>query len=160
MTTYAVSKNIPSFRHDPRHTASCLVIHNPRSLVSQKIHDTILPPLATSFCAPTLHLSLLRTTSAGALPGLLDNSLVAVSVVPLLAVGQEPVDDDATDGEDEDKDRPKELVADGAGRLEDLDWVGKLAFCISLRVYLQDLLQTRMSSTRTIKPITPPPAPY
>jgi len=49
------------------------------------------------------------------LPRLLDNSLVAVSVVPLLAVGQKPVDDDATDREDEDKDRPEELVADGAG---------------------------------------------
>ena len=60
-----------------------------------------------------------------ALPRLLDNSLVAVSVVPLLAVGQEPVDDDATDREDEDKDRPQELVADGAGRLEDLDWAGE-----------------------------------
>ena len=81
--------------------------------------------------APRLHLPRfsLRATSATSLPRLLDNSLVAVSVVPLLAVGEKPVDDDAADGEDEDEDRPEELVADGAGGLEDLDWVGELAGC-------------------------------
>jgi len=71
--------------------------------------------IPSSLIAPTLHSSSLRATSATFLPRLLDNSLVAVSVVPLLAVGQEPVDDDTADGEDEDEDRPQELVADGAG---------------------------------------------
>lgn len=37
---------------------------------------------------------------------------------------------------------------------------GKLAGCALLEVQLQDLLQTRMSRTRTMKPMTPPPAPY
>lgn len=72
-------------------------------------------------------LRLLQAAPSTSLPCLLDNSLVAVSVVPLLAVGQEPVDDDATDGEDEDKDRPQELVTDGARRLEDLDCVGEFS---------------------------------
>lgn len=56
------------------------------------------------------------------LPDLLLNGLVAVTVVPLLAVGEEPVDDDAADGEDEDEDRPQELVADRAAGLEELDY--------------------------------------
>jgi hypothetical protein len=72
--------------------------------------DPLTPPIA-----PLVSLRLLKSASTTSLSRLLDNSLVAVSVVPLLAVGQEPVDDDATDREDEDKDRPQELVADGAG---------------------------------------------
>ena len=95
----------------------------------------------TGSLLPSLHSSSLRifqTPSSTSLSRLLDNSLVAVSVVPLLAVGQEPVDDDATDGEDEDKDRPKELVADGAGRLEDLDWTWKLVSCLKAAETLND----------------------
>lgn len=52
--------------------------------------------------------------SARALPRFLRDHLIAVSIVPLLTVGEEPVDDDAADGEDEDQDRPQELVADRA----------------------------------------------
>jgi hypothetical protein len=48
-----------------------------------------------------------------------------------LTVRKKPVDDDTTDGEDEDEDRPHELVADGAAGLEDLDWKNVvLAHCI------------------------------
>ena len=53
-----------------------------------------------------------------ALPRLLGNNLVTVSIVPLLTVGEEPVENQAADGEDEDQDGPQELVADGAARLE------------------------------------------
>lgn len=72
------------------------------------------------------------------LPRLLNNSLVAVSVVPLLTVGKEPVDDDTADREDEDEDRPQEFVADGAGRLEDFDCGGKLAYCVTTAKALHD----------------------
>jgi hypothetical protein len=95
-----------------------------------------------------------------ALPGLLRNSLVAVAIVPLLAVGKKPVDDDATDREDEDEDRPEELVADRAGRLQDLDCRFVSTLRLAVEIQECDLLQTRMSSTRTMKPTIPPPAPY
>jgi hypothetical protein len=51
-------------------------------------------------------------------------------------------------------------VADGAGRLQDLDCelVSKLHVIVEMQEC--NLLQTRMSSTRTTKPTTPPPAPY
>lgn len=42
-----------------------------------------------------------------------------------LAVGEQPVDDDATDGEDEDEDGPQQLVRNGASRLEDFDCCGR-----------------------------------
>ena len=51
-------------------------------------------------------------------------------------VGKEPVDDDTADREDEDKDRPQELVADGAGRLENLDCSGEVSISRVLRVQL------------------------
>jgi hypothetical protein len=47
-----------------------------------------------------------------------------------LTVRKKPVDDDAADGEDEDEDRPQELVADGAAGFEDLDWKAALAYCV------------------------------
>lgn len=47
-----------------------------------------------------------------------------------LAVGEEPVDDDATDGEDEDEQAPEELLERWAVRFEDLN-CGR---CVSLRV--------------------------
>jgi hypothetical protein len=42
-----------------------------------------------------------------ALPRLLSNSLVAVAVVPLLAIREQPVDHDSTNREDEHEDRPQ-----------------------------------------------------
>jgi hypothetical protein len=56
------------------------------------------------------------------LPRRLSDGLISVAVVPLLTVRKKPVDDDTADGEDEDEDRPHELVADGAAGFEDLDW--------------------------------------
>ena len=55
------------------------------------------------------------------LPDLLLDGLVAITVVPLLAVGKEVVENETTDGEDEHEDGPQELVADRAAGLEELD---------------------------------------
>lgn len=94
-----------------------LIIHIPRSPFFSKTYDTVfardsLPPPNT----PPRSLQLLTQLQLQLpLPRLLNNSLISISVVPLLAVGQEPVDDNTTDREDEHKDRPQEFVADGAG---------------------------------------------
>lgn len=76
--------------------------------------------MRTPYChyPPTSHSSLCFLC----LPDLLLNGLVAVAVVPLLAIGEEPIDDDTADREDEDEDRPQELVADRAARLKELDY--------------------------------------
>lgn len=50
----------------------------------------------------------------------LDGFVVTTAVVGG-SVGEEPVDDQADDGEDEDKKTPEELVAGGTARLEDLN---------------------------------------
>lgn len=49
-----------------------------------------------------------------ALPCLLRDDLVTISVVPLLTIGKEVVNDKTADGEDEDEDGPQKLVADRA----------------------------------------------
>jgi hypothetical protein len=53
-------------------------------------------------------------------------------------------------------------VAYRARGFENLDWrmVSSRALCCVARSCLEDLLQTRISSTRTMKPTTPPPVPY
>ena len=53
--------------------------------------------------------------------GLLRQRLVPRTTVVGGAVGEEPVDDEAADGEDEDEQRPEQLVRRRAVRLEDLD---------------------------------------
>lgn len=65
-----------------------------------------------------------------ALPCLLRDDLVAISVVPLLTIGKEVVNDKTTNGEDEDENGPQKLVADRAARLEDLDCELRLACCV------------------------------
>lgn len=62
-----------------------------------------------------------------ALPCLLRDDLIPVSVVPLLTIGKEVVNEETADGEDEDEDGPQELVAHRAARLEDLDCELRLA---------------------------------
>lgn len=44
----------------------------------------------------------------------------------LSAVREQPVDDHADDGEEEDNQTPEEFVRRGAVGLEDLDWWGRL----------------------------------
>lgn len=52
-----------------------------------------------------------------------------VSSAPLVggAVREEPVNDHADDGEDEDDETPKQLVRRGTVRLQDLNWKGMSA---------------------------------
>lgn len=73
------------------------------------------------------------------------------------AVGEEEVDDCAKDREDEDEQRPKQLVRNGSVGLEHFDCRDSQ----SCKGYLERyILMIIMSRTRTMKPSTPPPAPY
>jgi hypothetical protein len=79
----------------------------------------------------------------------------------LLAVREQPVDDHADDGEDEDDQAPKKLVHGGTVRLEDFDCEGTSVSMVHEQGRKQDsVLQTRMSRTRMMKPMIPPPVPY
>lgn len=79
----------------------------------------------------------------------------------LLAVREQPVDDHAHDGEDEDDETPKKLVHGRTVRLEDFDCKGTSVSVVYEQERKQDcVLQTRMSRMRMIKPMIPPPVPY
>lgn len=107
--------------NNPRFPRAGRVVIRASCCLSQTTIESVL--LASRISRLTLYhpLFCIPTASQLPLPRLLSNNLVSVSVVPLLAVGKEPVDDDSADREDEDENRPEELVADRAGRLEDLD---------------------------------------
>lgn len=78
-----------------------------------------------------------------------------------LAVREQPVDDHADDGEDEDDETPKELVGGRAVRLEDFDCDETSVSIAHKQKEDRDcVLQTRISRTRTMKPMIPPPVPY
>jgi hypothetical protein len=75
-----------------------------------------------------------------------------------LAVGEEVVDDHSDDGEEEDNETPENLVRHGAVRLENLDCTF-VSTIKNIREIWKYVLQTRISRTKTMKPIIPPPVP-
>lgn len=77
------------------------------------------------------------------------------------AVREEIVDEHAEDGEQEDDERPEDLVGCGAVGLEDLDWWDISTWLTDFCARVEgNILKTMISRTRTISPIIPPPVPY
>ena len=85
------------------------------------------------------------------------NRLIFIRRIPLLPVGEDVIEDRTYEGQDEDENGPSELVAWWAVRLQDLDC--RCQYLQSAADENEDVLQTMISITRTMKPITPPPAP-
>lgn len=95
----------------PALTLAHVHVHIPSAslLPARHVHSTSLVRL----CEPV---------SAFGLGHPLRERLVSAAAVVLGAVGEEPVDDHAADGEEEDDQAPGQLVQGRAVGLEDLDW--------------------------------------
>jgi hypothetical protein len=92
------------------------------SLAHVHVHIPSASLLPVRHAHPSSLVRLCESVSAFGLGRHLRERLVSAAAVVLGAVGEEPVDDHAADGEEEDDQAPGKLVQRRAVGLEDLDW--------------------------------------